>query len=200
MLPSRQRAWFADPILAGGGALADHVVHLVDLYRWLLRAEVVEVYALTNRVLHADSVEVETGGLVLLSFSDGTLATIDCSWSRPETYPTWGGLAMEIVGERGVIDVDAFRQRFSLYAAGGSGQTWTTWGSDPDRLMLRSFVDAVRHRREPPITGVDGVRAVEVVQAAYRSAELGLPVPIEPTGIGMISPSPARAGRGPGRS
>jgi predicted dehydrogenase len=175
-LPSRHRAWFADAQLAGGGALMDHVVHLADLYRWLLGTEIVEVFAFTNRILHADRAEVETGGLLLLTLSDGTFASIDCSWSRPDSYPTWGGLGMEIVGDRGVLELDPFRQRFAIH--GDPGQSWTFWGSDPDRTMLRAFVDAVREGREPPISGLDGLRAVEVIEAAYRSAASGQPVSV----------------------
>jgi predicted dehydrogenase len=181
-LPSRHRAWFADQRLAGGGALMDHVVHLADLYRWMLGAEIVEVFALTNRILYADRTEVETGGLLLLTLSDGSFASIDCSWSRPDTYPTWGGLGMEIVGDRGIIELDPFRQRFTLHGSGDPGPRWTFWGSDPDRAMLRAFVDAVRDGRQPPISGLDGLRAVEVVEAAYRSAASGQPVRIDTVG------------------
>jgi predicted dehydrogenase len=177
-IPTRHRAWFGDRELAGGGAVADHTVHVLDLLRWLLRAEPVEVWATANHILHAERTEVETGAVVAVTFDDGTIATIDCSWSRPDNYPTWGGLSMEIVGERGVLDLDAFRQRFTVFDAREAGANWTFWGSDPDRAMLRAFVDAVREGVEPPITGVDGLRAVEVVQAAYRSLDLGKPVPV----------------------
>ena len=177
-LPSRHRAWFTDPILAGGGALMDHVVHLVDLLRWVLGREVTEVYATTNRILHADRAEVETGGLLLVHLGD-VFATIDCSWSRPDGYPTWGGLGMEIVGERGVLEVDAFRQRFTLYAGREAGGSWGYWGSDANVGMLRAFVDAVGAGGEPPITGIDGLRAVEVVAAGYASAASGQPVKLD---------------------
>jgi predicted dehydrogenase len=175
-IPTRHRAWFGDRELAGGGAVADHTVHVLDLLRWLLHVEPIEVWATANHILHAGRTEVETGAVVAVTFDDGTIATIDCSWSRPDNYPTWGGLSMEIVGERGVLDFDAFRQRFTVFDAREPGPSWTFWGSDPDRSMLRAFVDAVRDGAEPPITGVDGLRAVEVVQAAYRSLELGKPV------------------------
>jgi predicted dehydrogenase len=174
-LPSRHRAWFADPELAGGGAVMDHTVHVIDLLRWMLDREVTEVYAATNRILHADRARVETGGLLLVHLGD-VVVTIDCSWSRPDAYPTWGGLALEIVGERGVLDVDAFRQRFTLHGAGEANARWVYWGSDPNAGMLQSFVDSVRTGAEPPITGVDGLRAVEVVAAAYASAASGEPV------------------------
>ena len=171
-LPSRHRAWFADPVLAGGGAVMDHTVHVVDLLRWMLDREVTEVWAATNRILHAGRAEVETGGLLLLHFGD-VFVSLDCSWSRPDSYPTWGGLGMEIVGERGILDFDAFRQRFTLHAAGAPSASWVYWGSDPNVGMLRAFVEAVREDGEPPVTGTDGLRAVEVVAAAYASAASG---------------------------
>lgn len=179
-LPSRHRAWFGDPQLAGGGAVMDHTVHVIDLLRWMLDLEVSEVYAATNRILHADRAQVETGGLLLVHFGE-VIVTIDCSWSRPDTYPTWGGLGMEIVGEAGVLELDAFRQRFTLHAAGTPNARWVHWGSDANAGMLRAFVETLRTRAEAPITGLDGLRAVEVVAAAYRSAASGEPVRLEPT-------------------
>jgi predicted dehydrogenase len=178
-LPSRHRTWFADPELAGGGAVMDHTVHLVDLLRWMLGSEVIEVWATTNRIVHADQAAVETGGVVVVTFGDGVFASIDCSWSRPDHYPTWGGLAMEIVADRGIVELDAFRQRSTLHGAGDRHATWTYWGTDPDRPMLRAFVDAVRTGTDPPVNGEDGLRAVEVVEAAYRSAASGVPVRID---------------------
>lgn len=182
--PSRHRAWFGDRELAGGGAVTDHTVHVLDLLRWLLKTEPAEVWATANHILHAGRTEVETGAIVAITFEDGTIATIDCSWSRPDNYPTWGGMGMEIVGERGVLDVDAFRQRFAVFDAREPGASWTYWGSDADRAMLQAFLDAVRDGTEPPVTGLDGLRAVEVVQAAYRSLELGEPVRLGPPGAG----------------
>jgi predicted dehydrogenase len=54
-LPSVHREWFVDKELAGGGALMDHTVHLVDIMRWYLNSEVHEVYAQTNQIFHADA-------------------------------------------------------------------------------------------------------------------------------------------------
>lgn len=190
-IPTPHRAWFGDRELAGGGAVTDHTVHVLDLLRWLLKAEPAEVWASANHILHADRTEVETGAIVAVTFHDGTIATIDCSWSRPDNYPTWGGMAMELVGERGVLDVDAFRQRFSVFDARNPGATWTYWGTDADHGMLAGFLDAVRNGSEPPVTGLDGLRAVEVVQAAYRSLELGEPVrvnAVKPRTFGSAAP------------
>lgn len=176
VLPTRHGAWFADPELAGGGAIMDHTVHLADILRWYLGEEPVEVYAATNRVLHRDTVSVETGGLVMLSYPDGVFATIDSSWSRPETYPTWGGLTLELVGERGTIAVDAFSQHLTVHGGPYGQLGWPMWGSDANQAMIDEFIDAVRHGRTPSVTGEDGLAATRVALAAYRSAAGGEPV------------------------
>lgn len=174
--PKRYRAWFVDKTLAGGGSVFDHTVHLADILRWYLGSEVVEVYAQTNRIIHRDEVEVETGGLLLLTFADGTFASIDCSWSRPLNYPTWGGLTFDLICERGVANVDAFSQNMVYYSHDSQPASWIPWGSDADQAMLGEFVAAIVEKRTPGVTGYDGYKAMEVALASYRSAELGQPV------------------------
>jgi predicted dehydrogenase len=178
-IPDVHRAWFVDRALSGGGAVADHVVHLADLYRWLLRSEVVQVYAVANAILRDRFSAVETGGLVSLRFANGVFATIDCSWSKPGSYPTWGGLSVEVVGTRGAVTVDAFGQHLVLHGEADAGTSWPFWGSDPSQAMLAEFASAIREGRQPAVTGVDGLRAVEIVDAAYRSIAEGQPVTLE---------------------
>lgn len=180
-LPKRHRAWFVDAELAGGGAVMDHTVHLADILRWYLGREVVEVYAQTNSILYAGEAAVETGGLLMLTFEGGVFATVDCSWSRPPGYPTWGGLGLELVTERGAVRVDAFRQVLGRYSGAG-GLAWEPWGSDANAAMLAGFVEALRAGAPPPVSGEDGLRALEVVAAAYESARSGRPVRLQHQG------------------
>lgn len=172
-LPRKHREWFVDKELAGGGAVMDHTVHLADLMRWYLNSEVVEVYAQTNRIFHADEVDVETGGLLMLTFANGVFATIDCSWSKPPYYPTWGGLTFELVTDRGAVMVDAFKQNLTIYRHDLKRAAWSYWGSDANQAMMNEFVAAIRDDRTPRVTGVDGYRAIEVALAAYESAKSG---------------------------
>jgi predicted dehydrogenase len=175
-LPSVHRQWFVDQELAGGGAVMDHTVHLVDIMRWYLGKEVCEVYAQTNRIFHKDEVQVETGALELITFENGTFASIDASWSRPPYWPSWGGLTFEMVTERGAVLVDAFRQNLTVYRQVRQRASWTYWGSDANQAMINEFVAALQEQRQPRVTGYDGLKAVEVVAAAYASAEAGQPV------------------------
>jgi predicted dehydrogenase len=172
-LPTGYAPWFADPVLAGGGAVMDHTVHVADVIRWWLGSDPDQVYAETNKILHPE-VDVETGGLITIGFSGGAFATIDCSWSRPDNYPTWGGLEIEVVGTEGVFTIDAFAQRFDMWSKGTT--TWVDWGSDTNQLMIDHFVGAVRGDHPLAVTGRDGLRATEIALAAYRSATEGQPV------------------------
>ncbi len=181
-MPDIHAPWFVDPALSGGGAVTDHVVHLADLFRWILRSEVVEVYAVANRILQERFQGVETGGLVSMRFAGGVSATIDCSWSKPRSYPTWGGLSVQAIGTGGAFGIDAFRQRLAVYGTRETGISWPAWGPNSDRGMLAEFVEVVRDDREPAVTGIDGLRAVEIVDAAYRSIAAGVPVSLEAAG------------------
>jgi predicted dehydrogenase len=175
-VPSHHRAWFVDKNLAGGGAILDHTVHLADILRWYLQEEVVEVYAQTNQIIQAETVDVETGGLVMLTFESGTFATIDCSWSRPKNYPTWGGLNLELIGERGIVNVDAFKQNLSVYGRPEQHTIWVDCGPDANQGMVNEFIAAIKENREAAVTGFDGLKAVEIALAAYQSAQSGQPV------------------------
>jgi predicted dehydrogenase len=171
-----KRTWFVDKNLSGGGAIIDHVVHVADLLRWILDSEVTEVFAEANRILYAGKRQVETGGLVSLTFANGTIATIDCSWSKPMYYPTWGGLSLEIVGEKGLTTVNAYKQALSVYRDARQRPEIVYWGSDINQGMLEDFVYTIEDGYPPMVTGYDGLKAVEIVAAAYRSVESGQPV------------------------
>jgi len=180
-LPTKHRAWFVDPLLAGGGAIMDHTVHLVDIMRWFTGSEVATMYARSNKIFHADEVEVETGALEMMTFQNGIFATIDASWSRPQYWPTWGGLDFEMVTQRGAVFVDAFRQNLNVYRHDWQRSNWAYWGSDSNHAMVSEFVAAIRENRSPRVTGVDGLRAVEATLAAYESVRTGQTVQVQHT-------------------
>lgn len=167
--------WFVDKALSGGGAVTDHTVHVADLLRWYFGCEVIEVFAEANRGLYPQHA-VETAGLVMLTFENGVFATIDCSWSRPPYYPTWGGVTLEIVGERGVLAVDAFKQFITVHSSAAQRPVQHFWGSDVYQGLINDFIDSIHEQRTPSVTGHDGLKTVEIVSAAYQSLESGQPI------------------------
>ncbi len=178
--------WFIDKALSGGGAVIDHTVHVIDLLRWFWDTELTEVYAeVGHSLLHPD-LGIDDAGLLSFTLATGAYGTLDTSWSRPDSYPTWGDVKLEVLGENGIARVDVFNQNLAVYSEQvGKGQ-WVHWGSDPDLGLIRDFVDMIATDREPFITGYDGLKALEVALGAYRSAETGAPVslPLEGEGAG----------------
>lgn len=172
--------WFVDRDLAGGGAVMDHTVHVVDLLRWFWRTEVTEVYAEIGYGLLHPQLAIDDAGLLSFRLANGAYGTLDTSWSRPSTYHTWGDVTIEVVGDKGTAWVDAFSQvlRVTSDTADGSGATTRSvaWGSNMDMGLMIDFLDMVREGREPSITGYDGLKALEVALGAYVSAATGEPV------------------------
>jgi predicted dehydrogenase len=121
-------------------------------------------------------VSVDTGGLLLMTFANGTFASLDCSWSRPLVSQTWGGVWLELVGQAGIVSVDAFRQNIIAHGDHVGKAQNLFWGSDSDGAMVGEFIAAIREGRQPAVTGYDGYKAMEIALAAYRSVETGQPV------------------------
>lgn len=176
-IPLDSRSWFVDAAQAGGGSLTDHTVHVADLLDSLLGpSRVTSVYATTNRILHHDKVDVETAGLVSMAYDNGVVATIDCSWSKPPSYPTWGGLTLQVVGTAGIADMDAFSQRVDGYSESGAHPQWLAYGTDSDALLVTEFVASIAEGRAPQPDGEVGYRTLQIVAAGYESVHTGQPV------------------------
>lgn len=170
--------WFVDPGMSGGGAVMDHTVHVADTLRWMLGGEVASVYAEVGSFFGAEG--VDDAGILTLEMegegiAGGVFATIDPSWSRGVGYPTWGDVTLRVTGSEGVLDVDAFNRSLTTFDHEAGGTAWTTTGEDPNETMIEDFLRGAGAGAD----GRDGLRALEVVLAAYRAGESHEPVAIE---------------------
>ncbi len=172
-------SWFTDPDAAGGGAVMDHTVHIVDLVHWLTGERVAEVYAETGTRFH--DLPVEDVNLLSMELTDGTQFSLDGSWSRPDNWDFWGDATVSLFGTDATVDVDCFAQKLKYTddRPDGDGIQSLYWGSDPNGGLVADFVDAIREGRPPEITGPEGIEVVAVVEAAYESASRGTPVDVE---------------------
>jgi UDP-N-acetylglucosamine 3-dehydrogenase len=176
--------WFLDPELAGGGAVMDHTVHLADILRWMLDVEVKSVYAEVDSFFGGE--ETDDAAILTLeleggSIADGAFATIDPSWSRGNGYPTWGDVTLRISGTSGVLDVDPFAQPLRTFDHETGTPSWLYMGEDMNALMLADFLRGVAEDEPSGASGLDGLRTLEVVLAAYRSGEDHTPKKVERT-------------------
>lgn len=115
---------------------------------------------------------------------DGVFATIDPSWSRGEGYPTWGDVTLRITGTSGVVNVDAFARPLTIFEHEEGKALWTPTGEDINELMVEDFLRGVVENHPVGVSGVDGLRALEIVVAAYRSGEDHEPKEVERVEIG----------------
>lgn len=175
--------WFVDPALSGGGAVTDHTVHVADVIRFITGEEITSVYAEADTQFYPD-LPVEDCGLLIMGLSGGGFASLDPSWSRPnQAFPTWGDVHVQLTGTGGVATFDYGAQHNKLYSNSRVRAAELGWGDNPDALMIADFLDAIRNNRPPLATGEDGLRAVEVVQAAYASIQSGQPAEVQHTQV-----------------
>jgi predicted dehydrogenase len=184
----------------GGGVLLDLASHEIDLVRFLLDREVVEVLA-EVRSRHSDG---DTAALHL-RLANGVGVQLFVAFGTVEEA------SMEVFGEAGKLELDRYRSwavRVSGPWAGGLVRralgTWRDLRGIPYALRrwcaparepsfaaaLRYFAGAVRdeHRASPDLA--DGFQSLKVVLAAEHSARIRRAVALEVGGSGPF-PLPA---------
>jgi predicted dehydrogenase len=189
-----QRIWNLDAAQSGGGTLIDNGVHALDLARWFMGVEFVDVQgilthnldifedAADGRVLtHANECEDNAWGM--FRTADGRVASIHSSWTQWQGY-----LYVEIVGTHGalVIDNDQIQGQVACHGFERHGDPIATTVERPAvvkpdpswRRHLQELLDAIWEERDPVPSGYDGLRAARMVDAVYRSAASGRAEPI----------------------
>ncbi|MFA6840812.1 MAG: Gfo/Idh/MocA family oxidoreductase [Sphaerochaetaceae bacterium] len=168
--------WFIDPSLSGGGAVMDHTVHLGDLIRWFTKSEITNVYCESGSLLHDKG--IDDTGLVMVELNNGVFASIDCSWAHHDNYPIWAQVDMEIIGTKGTMELKAFAQVIHLDDQTHGSFEDIAWSETGDEGLIREFIETCRTGKPPLVSGLDGLRALEIALAAYQSSETHQVVPI----------------------
>ncbi|RPF54286.1 Gfo/Idh/MocA family protein [Aquisalibacillus elongatus] len=164
--------WFVDEHYSGGGAVLDHTVHMVDIMRWFLSDEVKDVHAYVDSFFH--DVEIDDAGILTMEFNNGVIASHDASWSRYVDYPTWGDVTLEVIGTKKNVVVDAFKEHINVYPKQGPNHlTFDFVGHNMDLALIKDFIQCVEEKRQPFISGHDGLKALQVALCAYQSNDIG---------------------------
>lgn len=163
--------WFVEKELSGGGAMIDHTVHVADLLWVLLGKDPDSVHAYHGNRMYEKG--WEDTAMLTLQYPGGVFATLDSSWSRPKSYKTWGDVTMNVVGQKGVLELNMFSQAFEMYSESTPNHQISSYGSDLDSALIADWVGCIRDDRPVPITKEDGWRAVRVALAGFESASKG---------------------------
>jgi predicted dehydrogenase len=150
--------WFTDRALSAGGALVDMGVHAIDTARFLLGEPLPEHVHARVRTRYG-SYNVDDDAVLLISWSNGTVSTIEAGWWQPHA----GGLEAEteVYGTAGYAQVFPFAEA----PPGYEHCTQPMYSA-----QMAAFIDAVTEGREPRPNGEDGRVVVGIVEEAYRSA------------------------------
>jgi myo-inositol 2-dehydrogenase/D-chiro-inositol 1-dehydrogenase len=163
----RHPPWVADTRVTGG-FLYESTVHLLDMMRWLM-GEIVDVECRARSSLYNELDDF----VMLLTFASGQhCAFSSCahaSWAFPFER-------VELYGDHAQIVTEEMEK---VTYAPGLGQAIVQHDfyqlAMPDKWGYREedtlFVDAIVDRKRPPVTTEDGYKAIELVEACYRSAQ-----------------------------
>ena len=174
-----RKDWAFDP--AEGSQFLDWGVHETDALRWLTGSEAIRAYA--DYGTYGTPPPVDLSAMVQYRMANGVMAQLLMSYEVPEPGLTPNDQT-RIIGSRGIIEADHYGQ-VRLGRDGG----WTLVAEqvafdflgdylDPNRLkgfaaQIEDFAGAILEGREPVVTGRNGRAAVEMVEAADRSAASG---------------------------
>ncbi|MGC8667209.1 MAG: Gfo/Idh/MocA family protein [Chthonomonadales bacterium] len=155
--------WFSDPEVAGGGALLDTAVHSIDLFRYLV-GEVTQVHG--SIATYNPNLRVEDSAIVTLLADTKAMGVVEASWATPG-----GRNVVEIYGTAGacIVDYDTNRVHYKT-ADRVAWETKELEGPDRFQREIWHFADAVRGVQPLLVTGEDGLRANEIIQAVYDQA------------------------------
>lgn len=150
------------------GIVKDASVHDIDTACWLFGEVPRVVYARVGALLVP--LEHEDFATILLGFSGQKTAFLVTNWMTPNRVRTLSAVFMG-----GVVDVDFVTQQTSIHE--GSVTTVATRPyQEPLMLELKAFVKAVEEKRQPLVTGMDGLNVTKVAEAVLASSSSGAPI------------------------
>ena len=166
-----------------GGCLMNQCIHGIDLLRWMMGDEAVEVYGATRQRFH-DWLEAEDVGMAVIKFASGAVATVE---GTVNVYPRNLEETLYLFGETGTVKVGGTSTNnldvwdFADEAEGDAENkglkeaTSNVYGNGHTALYA-DVIDAIETGRDPYVDAVAGRNALEIVLAIYKSQRTGQPV------------------------
>jgi UDP-N-acetylglucosamine 3-dehydrogenase len=150
------------------GIVKDASIHDIDTACWLFGEVPRVVYARVGAMFVP--LEHEDFAAILLGFTGQKTAFLVTNWITPNRVRT-----LSAVFSGGVVDVDFVTQKTSIHE--GTATTVPTVSfQEPLMLELKGFVNSLQERRQPLVTGRDGLNVTRISEAVLASGSSGTPI------------------------
>ncbi len=143
------------------GVVKDTAIHDIDVMRYISSEDPMSVYAKTGSMRHR---KFEDYAQIMLTFEDGKSAFIESNWITP--YKT---RILTVTGSEAIMRLDYITQELWIEDAKENLQPRFPW-QEPLKLELQHFADCILEKKKPVVTGVDGLRALKIAEAALKSS------------------------------
>jgi len=152
------------------GVVKDTAIHDIDISRFIFNRDPVAVHAVAGRILHK---RFEDYAHILLNFEDGKVAFIEANWLTPYKVRR-----LRITGSEAIVTVDYITQEVTIDTQGQTTKPRRKW-EEPLKKELQHFVDCILNNKKPIVTGLDGLKALKIAEAALTSATKGRTVELK---------------------
>lgn len=164
-----------------GGTLMNQCIHNIDLLNWMMDSEIDTVYAQTSNYIR--DIEAEDYGVIIIRYKDGKIGTIEGSAiiypkNLEETLTITGEKGTVVIGGMAVNKINTWRiegDKEEDFLKIDSGDPNSVYGYG-HKALYKDFIEALEKDREPLVNGIQGMEAMKIILAAYRSQMTGLPV------------------------
>ena len=146
------------------GVVKDTAIHDIDIIRYLFGEEPIAVYAKTGSMKHK---KFEDYAQIMLTFEGGKSAFIESNWLTPYKTRT-----LVVTGSKAIMKLDYITQELTIEDAKKTIQPRYPW-QEPLKLELQHFANCILKKEKPLITGTDGLKALQIAEAALKSSAIG---------------------------
>ncbi len=143
------------------GVVKDTAIHDIDVMRYIAVEDPISVYAKAGSMRHG---KFEDYAQIMLTFESGKSAFIESNWLTPYKTRT-----LTVTGSDAIMRLDYITQELWVESKKETLQPRFPF-QEPLKLELQHFADCILEKKKPLVTGVDGIRALQIAEAALRSS------------------------------